>query len=462
MRGHSGRRYTDREAPVAQRIEQQPSNLSRAGSSPAWGARLPVRRRLRGPATSSFRHADDAGDPYPTRLTRTQWRRIIVSGYGPTLLSSIGYGAVIPLIAVIALREGASVGLAAFVTALLGMGQVVGDIPAGWLASRLGDRRAMIAACLLDASALSGMFLSNSLATLGLAVFIDGMAGAVFGLARQTYLTEAIPLRFRARALSSLGGVFRIGFFIGPLIGAAIVAAGTLRDAFAFAACMSLIAAVVTWALPDLAHDAQITASGRRTSVLQIVSDHRMVFATQGVGVLILMAIRSARQAMIPLWCESNGLSASTTSLIFALSMAFDVLLFFPGGWIMDRFGRWWVVIPAMIVMGVGMAMLPLTHAAWAIAAVAALLGLGNGVSSGIVMTLGSDASPPVGRPQFLSIWRLFGDAGNSGGPLVITLVTAAAPLAAASLVLGALAWAGAAWLGHWVPGRPGRPAPTT
>ncbi|MDA8439168.1 MAG: MFS transporter [Propionibacterium sp.] len=385
-----------------------------------------------------------------------------MSGYGPTLLSSIGYGAVIPLIAVIALREGASIGTAAFITALLGIGQVVGDLPAGWLAARLGDRRAMIAACLLDASALSGMFFSGSIATLGLAVFIDGMAGAVFGLARQTYLTEAIPLRFRARALSSLGGVFRIGFFVGPLIGAGIIALGTPRDAFAFAACMSLTAAVVTWALPDLVHDAQLLATSRRTSVRTIISDHKRVFATQGIGVLVLMAIRSARQAIIPLWCESHGLSASTTSLVFALSMGFDVLLFFPGGWIMDRFGRWWVVVPAMVVMGVGMAILPLAHTAWAIAAVAALLGIGNGTSSGIVMTLGSDASPPVGRPQFLSVWRLFGDAGNSSGPLVITLVTVAAPLAAASLVLGVLSWAGAAWLGRWVPGRPERRAPTT
>ena len=385
-----------------------------------------------------------------------------MSGYGPTLLSSIGYGAVIPLIAVIALREGASVGTAAFVTALLGIGQVVGDLPAGWIAARLGDRRAMVGACLLDAAALTGMFLSGSLVTLSVAVFIDGLAGAVFGLARQTYLTEAIPLRFRARALSSLGGVFRIGFFVGPLIGAAIVSGGSLRSAFAFAACMSLTAAVVTWALPDVEQAEHLHPVAHRVSLRGVVAEHKFVFATQGVGVLVLMAVRSARQAIIPLWCESNGLSAASTSLIFALSMGFDVLLFFPGGWIMDRFGRWWVTVPAMIVLGLGLALLPLTHVAWTIAMVSALLGIGNGTSSGIVMTLGSDASPAVGRPQFLSVWRLFGDAGNSSGPLVITLVTVAAPLAAASVALGAISWAGAAWLARWVPGGPGRRTPTT
>ena len=47
----------------------------------------------------------------------------------------------------------------------------------------------------------------------------------MFSLARQAYLTEAVPIRMRARALSTLGGTFRIGCFIGPFVGAALVTA---------------------------------------------------------------------------------------------------------------------------------------------------------------------------------------------------------------------------------------------
>ncbi|HSN43373.1 MAG TPA: MFS transporter, partial [Propionibacteriaceae bacterium] len=60
----------------------------------------------------------------PHDLTRAEWRRIAVSGYGPTLLASIGFGAVIPLVALAARDLGATVGQAAFVTALLGIGQL--------------------------------------------------------------------------------------------------------------------------------------------------------------------------------------------------------------------------------------------------------------------------------------------------------------------------------------------------
>ena len=173
-------------------------------------------------------------------------------GYGPTLLASIGFGAVIPLVALAARDLGATVGQAAFVTALLGIGQLLADLPAGTIAERLGEKWAIIAACVVDAAALVVMWWTQDLVVLGLAVMVTGMAGAVFGLARQVYLTEAIPLRLRARALSSLGGVFRIGFMLGPLAGAWIIGQWSLSAAFAFAAVTSLLAAGVTLLLPDL------------------------------------------------------------------------------------------------------------------------------------------------------------------------------------------------------------------
>ena len=64
---------------------------------------------------------------------------------------------------------------------------------------------------------------------------------------------------------------------------------------------------------------------------------------------------------------------------------------------------------------------------------------MGNGLGSGIVMTLGADAAPVLGRAQFLGGWRLCGDIGSTGGPLLVGVVAAVAPLATASVVLGVL-----------------------
>ena len=97
------------------------------------------------------------------------------------------------------------------------------------------------------------------------------------------------------------------------------------------------------------------------------------------------------------------------------------MLFFFPGGWLMDHRGRTVVAVP---VVAVGRRRLPCC-CRWPTArlvgrAVVVLIALGNGLGSGIVMTLGADAAPVEGRAQFLGGWRLCGDIGGSGGALLV------------------------------------------
>lgn len=383
------------------------------------------------------------------------WRRLLVPVYGPTVLISIGEGAVLPIVALSARSLGASVGVAALLVALIGMGQLLGDLPAGAVAARIGEKRALILACALDGCALLGAFLASSLVLLAVAMFATGLAYAMFSLARQAYLTEAIPLPMRARALSTLGGTFRMGLFIGPFVTAAILTFASIGAAYAFGALMSLATAILTAFLPDvtLEHRRAHAAAGEpHRSVASVLFEHRRVLLTLGTGIMIVSAARATRSALVPLWADSQGVDAATTSVIFGISAGLDLLLFYPGGAIMDRFGRVYVAAPTLIILGAGFLLLPLTSSPVSIGAVAALMGLGNGLSAGIVMTLGADASPSIGRAQFLGGWRLCSDLGNAGGPLIISAVSAVATLAVAAYVMGLIALAGSGWLIKWVP----------
>ena len=391
-------------------------------------------------------HADPATPP-------VKWSSIIVSAYLPTLMSSLGYGAVIPLIPLTAVHIGASAALAAAIAALVGIGQIIGDVPAGWLVTKIGEKWSLVIAMLIDAVVLVSMGLVHHLGSLAVAVFVNGMAGAVYGIARQNYLTVAIPYRYRARALSTLGGVFRVGWFVGPMAGSWILREASMSWAYGFASVASVLAAAVTTVMPDLPPvDVPQTAvddAPTKISTWTIAKQNSKVLWTTGLGVTALMVVRSARRSLLPLWCHANGLSPATTDLIYAWSMAADVLLFLPGGALMDRFGRWWVAVPSIFIQALALLTLPLAHTATTIGIVALAIGIGNGASSGIVMTLGSDASPNIGRPQFLAAWRLLSDTGSAMGPIVVTL---AWPLSAASIVMSIIGLVGSYWMGRWVP----------
>ena len=344
--------------------------------------------------------------------------------------------------------------MAGLIVALSGIGQIVGDLPAGWLAGRIGERQAMVLASASVVGALLACVLARDLWVLGAAIGATGFSAAVWNLARQAYVTDVAGPHLRARALSTLGGCARIGMFVGPFIGAGAMQLMGTDGAYVVHAVMAAIAAVVLLQLPD-AGASRAAAPGNR--MLGVIREQAPVLRTLGVGVLLINAVRTSRQVVIPLWCDRIGLDATTTTLVFGLSGALDMLLFYPAGYVMDRFGRIWVAVPSMLVLATSHLLLPLTSSLAAITAVALLMGVGNGMGSGIIMTLGADASPPTGRAAFLGAWRLCADVGAGAGPLVLSGVTAAAALGPAVLVMGGVGLVGAAAMARWTP----RPPPT-
>ncbi|MDR0483191.1 MAG: MFS transporter [Cellulomonadaceae bacterium] len=390
-------------------------------------------------------------------------RTVILGAFVPTFLFSSGVGALIPIIPTRATTLGASLATAGLITALLAVGTIVADLPAGSLASRIGDSRAMIVAGVVAAGAFAAAALIPHIVALSIAALVLGGAGAIFGLARHSYLTEVTPPLRRARVLSTLGGVHRVGNFVGPFVGAFLVARWPLESAMWLGVVVSLAAAVTvliagtddetTRAIeqPHLAAR-QGDAPAVTVTLRSVVREHLPLFATLGMCCLLVGAVRGARDTVLPLWGEHLGLDAHVISLVFGIAGAFDLLLFYPAGKMMDKRGRNWIAIPSMVVMGVALLLIPFTHAVPTFAAAAIVLGIGNGIGSGVLMTLGADASPAHGRPQFLSLWRLMQDTGSALGPLILSAGAALGSLAAGIWTAGLLSPTAAVALARFVP----------
>jgi MFS family permease len=408
-----------------------------------------------------------------TAETPFRWRSIALPALAPTLLFSIGEGAILPIIPVVAGNLGATLAIAGLVAAALMVGELVGDIPSGWLVSRVGERPAMIGASLLSIIGLVICVLAPNPWALGLGIFLVGLATAVFALARHAFMTSFVPIAYRARALSTLGGTFRAGFFIGPFITVAVIGlTGTAASAFwiHIAACLGAALLLVTLRDPTKSFGTVKTVRGSTGAELregealveqearglfQTIGDNRAVLTRLGAGAALIGALRSSRAVILPLWAVSIGLGESNTALIIGIASGIDFALFYASGQIMDRFGRLWSAVPSMVGLGLGHLVLAFTHdltasVSWFIAA-AMFMSLANGVGSGILMTLGADLADKKNPAPFLGAWRFTGDLGNALGPLAVAAITGVS-IALAAGTMGVLGLVGAGILLRYVP----------
>lgn len=421
--------------------------------------------------------------PAPIRARDVLWR-FGPMVYLPTVLFALGEGAVIPLIPVIAAQLGADVAGAALVASALVVGQLAGNLPAGWAVARFGERITMGVAGALAMVGVTGMVVAPMLGVFAASVLLIGLCAAAFGLARHSFMTTRVPLSFRSRAMSLLGGTFRLGMFVGPFVAAALLAFFGDEHAaiWFFGVCLLATVVLVVFgpdpeqqfapiearagsdANPDELEEedtgeaitGSIRVPGSRESVFAVAWRYRAVLSRLGVAAASLAAVRSARQVVLPLWGVSIGLDAQSIALVVGISGAIDFALFYASGQVMDRFGRLWAALPAMLLMGLGFLALSFTHdldssAMW-FAMFAAVLGVGNGLSSGILLTLGADVAPRTDPAPFLGSWRMFTDAGGAAAPLLVSGIAALSSLSLATGAVGVLGLLGAVAFVRWVP----------
>lgn len=291
--------------------------------------------------------------------------------FAPAAIFGIGQGAATPIFALRALELGASTAVAGVIVALSGLGMVLDDLPAGRTVSRIGEQWSIVAGSVLGAVGVVLCIGAWNLLVLGIGMLLLGVANAVWGLARQSYLVSVVPPADRGRALSTLAGSMRLGFFIGPFLGAGVVHWIGLSGGL----WVQLVAIVVSGALMASLPDAPAPGErGPTRSLASVISEHRKLLRTLGIGALMMGASRASRTALLPLWAAHIGLEASTISLIFGISGAVDVLMSYPSGVLMDRLGRRAIAVPSMAVFALGYLVLPLSGGAVAMGGVAVIL----------------------------------------------------------------------------------------
>ena len=368
----------------------------------------------------------------------------------PALLLGISAQALLVLLPLYVVEVGGSLAAASAAVACRGLGMMAFDIPAGMLAARLGDKAVMMLALVLIGCAQLAYLLTDNVVAICLIAFINGAGASSFLLGRMSYVTATCTPAIRGRVIAMLAGSLRASALLGPALGAIIVAYAGYATAFYVAAGATLVAfiAIGLFAIHERPATRELTVA----KLLSLSRDYRGVFATAGVAAVAFMLLRSARTVLLPLIGADLGLDVSAIGFIVSASATIDVLLFYPAGLAMDRYGRRATAVPSSALLTLSIAAMAFATSFHSLLAAAIFAGAANGLSTGIVMTLGTDLAPRERRSEFLGIWRLLTDLGTAAGPGVISAVAVGAPIAAASLVVAGVGALGSFIVYRYVP----------
>jgi MFS family permease len=360
--------------------------------------------------------------------------------YLPSFLVAFAWGVRSPVLPLYGSELSGVYLLIGLISAGGGLGTMITDLPIGRYIQNIDKRHTMIAGIGMDAlSTLALVWVDSIWVAIGLRI-IGGVGHAVFSIARHTYITNAIRINARGRAISLLGGILRTGLFLGPAVGGMVGEKFGIRLPFAAYALISFIAISVILLSKKPASEevqSQKNASKNVVNLREALKGRWGIFSIASLSYILAQIAVAGESLIIPLWgSEVLKLSADRIGWVMSLSSAVSLILFFPAGTIMDRWGRKLALVPSFLLIGLGLGLLPLTGGFWGLATVGMVIGLGHGFGSGAMLTLGSDLSPKLGRSAFLGAWQWIADIGSSSGPLLVGLVADILALPFASLAV--------------------------
>jgi MFS family permease len=364
----------------------------------------------------------------------------------PSFLFAIGEASLIPVIPASAEALGADIPTAGIIAGLGMLGTLFADVPAVKFVNFLGERKAMITAAGMAATGILLALFASNIWMLSIGIFLTGACHAVFGLARHGFITEAVPLEKRGRALAILGGTFRGGGFVGPLLGAGVVELWGISSVYWLPVIFSLLAGVVL--LSTKSENFSDTPPNKGYSIFYIAKREGHKLRTLGLAATTLAIARTARTIGLPLWALYIHLPVATAALYIGVAGALDFALFYSSGQLVDRFGRRWAAVPTLVGMALSLFALTFARDSTGFLIVALALSLSNALGSGLVMVIGADLAPKDARNEFLAFYRLMIDGGVAATAPAMALLTIAFGLPMAIAGIGLVTLSGA--FGMW------------
>jgi MFS family permease len=373
-------------------------------------------------------------------MPRTRPDRILVWMCVLIAVNQLGFGGIVPVLALYARSFSVSQSAIGVAIAVYGLARFLVAMPAGRLADGLGRRPVLALGGLVTAGGNLLCVYATTFAALVAGRFVAGAGAALVLISGQIVLADITTPARRGRTMATYQGVFLFAVSIGPLPGGLLAEHYGLRAPFLAYAVAGALAAALAWVfIPETRSERGLGVSEAApesfVAQVRILTGHRGFMLVSLVSFMNAVARTGGLFNVIPVLAHDRlGLNADRIGLGLALASLVGLVVIYPSGVLVDRYGRKSVIVPATFMAGISLVLFLLAPSyAWFLAGCVAW-SLASGVGGAAPAAYAADVAPPGMNAAAMSGFRMLADLGYVVGPIALGLAT---DLVGADLTLG-------------------------
>ena len=404
---------------------------------------------------SSLEHDSDSG---PSRQGSI---RLLLSLHLPAVVMGLGTGGTAIVIPEIAKSFEVGIGVAALLFISQTLGGTAAPLPTGLMVDKFGRRKVLLAgpvvmavAAMLTARAVAYGSFEEMVAYR----FVAGWGMQMWMVSRITVIADSASASTRGRQITSMFGVQRVGALGGPVIGGFLAVTIGLWAPFVLQGVMALISIIPSYfmlreTLPALGGQGQRSrpnGDGTAGILPWRAFLTRPILALFTVQYLTNVTRGGVQNGSVLMLFAAYAYDTDPLQLGFlrgAMAPA-GIPFTFLAGYVMDRFGRKWSIVPGQSIMFLSMAFLATTWYAslpFSVFVVGfAMSHLSISMLSGNMQTMGADIAPPGARGRFFGASRLVSESGSLTSPTSFSILAELASYGAPFVLFAGTSFAAA------------------
>lgn len=332
----------------------------------------------------------------------------------PTFMDDLG--------GVLFIGVGMSIGIA---LASASLGRVLTNIPAGLLSEKVGRKPVMITGAIIVAvfGTLSG--LAPNAPSFWVARLLMGVGSAMVITIANVVATDLSGVDNRGRVLGMMHGMQLVVGISTPGLGGFLAEYVDIRAPFYLSGGGTAVFAL--WALLRLPETrphiprihGRATASRAKASTASLLRDPSFFWVCM-IGFSTFYLRNGATTGLIPVYMDDIlAMGPADLGALFTVASVIHGVIIYPSGWASDIWGRKPMIVPAGILVGIGVAAVPfmteVTPFVITFIVLHTVIGWGGQAPTAYL----GDIAPDGQRGAAFGMYRTFGDAAGIIGPLV-------------------------------------------